>query len=140
MYMPGRFRTASRPSRTVMSLASYEAPAGPFAGAFALPLVPVPLPPRVAFDPPFGDFARALLSAKKILPFVTESPERRWPRIDLRTSVGANDQVDIKDTSLSPWKDALNVTKTLQITYYFRHVAGPEPDPRPNPPDPQSAG
>jgi hypothetical protein len=91
-------------------------------------------------DPLFGDFARALLSAKKILPFVTESPDRRWPRIGLRTSVGANDQVDIKDTSLGPWKDTPNVTKTLQITYYFRPGAGSGPDPRPNPPDPQSAG
>src|SRR3954452_25622314 len=36
MYMPGRLRTASRPSRTVIALASYATPFGPSAGSCAL--------------------------------------------------------------------------------------------------------
>jgi hypothetical protein len=114
--MPGRLRTASRPSRTVMSLASYEAPplpfaAGlrPFAGAFLLVVF------FVAGDR-FDGFARALLSAKNFLPFATESPERRRPQFDLRTSVGAIAQVDIKDTSFGPRKDRRIVRKSLQNT------------------------
>jgi hypothetical protein len=67
----------------------------------------------------FDGFARALLSAKKFLPFVTESPERRRPQIELRTSVGAIDQVDIKDTSFGPRKERQTGTISLQITHRF---------------------
>ena len=35
MNIPGRLRTGSRPSRTVMSLAAYELACGPFGGAFS---------------------------------------------------------------------------------------------------------
>ena len=80
----------------------------PFAGAFLVALF--------LFS---GGFARGLLSAKKFLPLVIESPDRRWAQIGLNTSVGANDQVDIKDTSFGPRKDLQRVTKTLQITHYF---------------------
>src|SRR4051794_21846387 len=94
MYIPGRLRTASKPSRTVMSLASYEAPP-PLPFAVALPPAPLGL-----FEP----FDRAFSSAKKFLSSLTENPDRRWPQIGLRTSVGAIDQVDIKDTSFGPRK------------------------------------
>jgi hypothetical protein len=95
-----------------MSLASYEAPGLPaffwesfFAVLFEL------------FEDSFAEPARAFFSAKNTLPFVRENPERRWLQISRETSVGASDQVDIKDTSLDPWNNHAAVTFSLQITH-----------------------
>jgi hypothetical protein len=72
----------------------------PFAGLRFVDFVLLREPP----EPCFEDFARGLLSAKKFLSLVTQSPERRWPEIDLNTSVGANDQVDIRIPVSAPGK------------------------------------
>jgi hypothetical protein len=70
----------------------------------------------LVFEDPFAESAWDFFSAKSALPFVRENPERRWLRISRETSVGASDQVDIKDTSLDPWNNRAGVRKSLQIT------------------------
>ena len=95
-----------------MSLASYEAPALPFAGLFFAALL-VDFEP---FEDPFEEPARDFFSAKNALPFVRENPERRWLLNSRETGVGASVQVDIKDTSQGPWNNRTGRRKTLQIT------------------------
>src|SRR3954453_20438396 len=90
MYIPGRFRTASRPSRTVMSWAPYEPlPFEPFsfAGCFAKSF----LPPRKAPTPEplsagSGRYIRPLLilagyPPNRTVPRVTKCPQiaTKWP-------------------------------------------------------------
>src|SRR4029453_15182943 len=95
-----------------MSLASYEAPAFPFGVLFFAALLVV----FELFEDPFAEPARDFFSAKNALPFVRENPEPGWVRISRETGVGANDQVDIKDTSLGPWNNHCSDTISLQIT------------------------
>lgn len=81
-----------------------------------------------AFEARLDGFAGVLLSAKEILPLVTESPERRGPRIGLTTSVGAVGQVDIKDTNFDPRKDRGFVTKSLQNMHNWDEKPKPSSD------------
>ncbi len=90
-----------------MSLASYEAPAPLPAAVFDFEL----------FEAACADPARDFFSAKNALPFVRGNPERWWLQISRETSVGASDQVDIKDTSLNPWNNWQATQISLQITH-----------------------
>src|SRR3954468_20249644 len=76
MYMPGRLRTASRPSSTVMSLAPYVPPL-PLGEPFAAVLV--------------------FFSAKKSLPSDQAKPRPKWcvPLLGAHR-IGAATQVDIR--------------------------------------------
>src|SRR6188472_1427800 len=80
MYMPGRLRTASRPSSTVMSLAPY-------------------VPPFPLLLPLGGPFAAVLVffSAKKSLPSDQAKPRPKWCEPPLGAHrIGAAIQVDIR--------------------------------------------
>src|SRR5215204_3290106 len=115
MYMPGRLRTASRPSRTVMSLASYEEPLAALlvfaAVRLAAPLVREELfllaPPRwgvFATQLPFGPI-NGCLDLRDPAPKVLCGQEGRG----LTTSTH-------KSTSREPRNLRGSATKSLQMT------------------------
>src|SRR5581483_7711348 len=111
MYMPGRRRTASRPSSTVMSLAPYPsaalrrcAPALGDLGAVRF-LALFALPP-----------VRALLATQSFpLAGVMRNPDRRYAAERATRAVRGIDSSSYKDTKASPRKTPRMVINYLQM-------------------------